>query len=578
MNRLMFAVAVTSFAGVLCAQEAGPASVAASDEIASAQVAANADGGQQIADTAVEKGAELAAAEPSKEFVAAEDRVLADLDKIGLSLGYVAEKKAIIQMGVAAVKVEDPANDATFGVIREQTANIAYLNAKAEVIKAINADFSAIDRVMLSMDETIDATAEKVAAAKDALEAKKAELAEALSKYDATASQIVADVTINDRFGAFMDGVIKKIDTSYDPAAIAAAKKIDAAAAKAESENLKAKANDLYAQYKELEKAAAQLPKDPAMGSESVAKIMSKMPLLGSSVLTQAESWDPSDKVYSVAIAIVWSPKLQESAVKIGTGDFSGKSRPGKFSPAQWVKAQDWRTMVGARRFTDDKGRNLFIGISSVELTGPVVKQNAKKKIADTMAIKNVAMSLLGDLETYREASQNLKVYADDSAGVAQRLTENTSAKVDVNLKGCMQLASKTVRHPITGKKIYVSAYYIDPTLSAEAGNIMKKLYADSIRTNKHTQKERGKHAGMQSASDSAKEDKSPYVQGAAEGKADVNKTALMETDEKDKAPVAKPTAQSVKPIAVPVAPAPAKGTSTGGTFSNSANLIDTNF
>ena len=508
MNKFMFtlAVAASVSAGMVQAQEMGTATTAtvqATVTVQEGSIAAEAekateDGGQAIIDQATAKGEALAQEAPSEDFVSADDQVTADLEKIGLSVGYDTDKKAIIQMGSASIKVEDPANDAGFMIAREQLSNIAYLNAKAEVIKAINAEFSAMDRVALNMDESFDENAEKVAQAKDSVEKKRAELCEVLAKYNEADAKAVGEITLNDRFGAFIDGVIKKIDKSYDPQALAAAKKVDAATAKADAEALMARAKELYAEYQTLKAAADKLPKDPAMESASSAKIMSKMPLLGSSIITQAESWDKTEKVYTVAMAIVWSPKLQMNAAKMGTGDFSATGKPGKFSKSAWVKAQDWRSMVGGRRFTDDKGRNLFVGISAVDLSGPVVKQNARKKIADTMAIKNVAMSLLSDLETYREASQNLKVYADDSKAAAQKLTENTSAKVDINLKGCMQLSGKTVKHPVTGRKIYVSAYYIDPSMAAAAGETLKKLYADAIRVKKYTKLQRDTQQVMQ--------------------------------------------------------------------------------
>ena len=595
MNKLMFSVALAATTSALCAQEMGSATTATVEaavtvtgttELTAAAEAANADGGQEIADKAVEKGAEIAAEVPS-DTVSADDQVAADLDKMGLSVGYAPEKKAIIQTGTASVKIDDPANDPAFAIKREQIANFAYLNAKAEVIKAINADFSAVDRAVMMMDESVDENAEKVAAAKEAVEAKRAELVEALSAYNTADAKSVADVTLNDRFNAFLDAVIKTIDKSYDPATIAAAKKIDAAAAAEEAAVLKAKARQLAAEYKALEDAAAKLPKDPALETSSAAKIMAKMPLLGSSIITQAESWDKDEKIYTVSMAIVWSPKLQESAMKMGTGDFSAQGKPGKFSKSAWVKAQDWSSMVGGRRFTDDKGRNLFIGISSVDLSGPVVKQNAKKKIADTMAIKNVAMSLLGDLETYREASQNMKVYADDSASVSQKLSEATSAKVSLNLKGCMQLATQTVKHPITGKKIYVSAYYIDPSMAAEASKTLEKLFADAALVNKYTQKQRGKHAGMQKALDTVKASTVTAEKAAAEGVAAVNgviaakeaeetvaKVAAVKAEAAKKATATKAEAAKIEAEKNAAAKVPAK--STGGTFSG--GTIDTDF
>lgn len=488
MNKLMIAVTCLAAAGSLSAQELSGAAAQASE-----------DNGAAVIVKAEEKAPEMTA-EPSGEFVPAEDRVRSNLEKAGISEGADPEKKSIIQIGVASVLVKNPATDTAFGIVREQTANIAYMNAKAEVIKAINSEFSAVDRVSLMVSESMDENAAKVAEAQDAVLAKRQELAETLAKYNEADAKSVSEVTLNDRFNSFLDAVIKKIDTSYSPEAIAAKKKISADAAKAEADALKEKVQTLSAEYKKLEEAAAALPKDPAMESASTAQVMSKMPLLGSSILTMAESWNKDTQEYQVACAVVWSPKLQQCATKMLTGDFSGTGKPGKYTKEAWVKAQDWRWMIGTRRFTDDKGRNLFVGISSVELSGSMVAQNGKKKIADTMARKNVAMSLLSDMATFTEASQNMKIYADDSKSAAQSLSENTTSKVNANLKGCMRLTSQTVTNPISGKKMYVSAYYIDPTVSSEAGDILKKSYTDAINASKYAKRQFGILQGLSGA------------------------------------------------------------------------------
>lgn len=569
MKKLMLMVALVGAGGAMLAQEAGTAG-AEQGGLATAAEAANADGGQAIADQATAMGDKLAAAPQSKEFVTAEERVNADLEKIGLAVGYDPEKKAIIQVGAFTMKIENPSKDAGFDVKREQVANVAYLNAKAEVIRAINADFSAVDRVCTHLDETVDENAEKVAAVKNAVETKRKELAEALREYSEADAKTITDVTINDRYNAFLDAVIKKIDTDYSPEAIATKKKMDAAAAKAAADAIKAKVQALSAEYKALEEAAEKLPKDPATESSSAVQLVAKMPLLGACVLTQAESWDEDTKDYSVAMAIVWSPKLQESAVRIATGDFSSPGKPGKFSRTAWVKAQNWGSMVGSRRFTDDKGHNIFVGISSIQLTGSTAVQQGKKKMADTMAWKNVAMALMGDIETYREASQNMKVYKDDSTATSQKLSDTIAAKVNINLKGCMQLTKKTVKHPNTGNKMYVVAYYVDPALAKDAGEALKKAYVDAVIVTKHTQRERGKHQGMQEALDSTRKSKTEFNKGRAEGNITVNKAvAEKEAAERARREQSAGAAGSGKKDDKPQGPV-------GGT--HSAGTIDTDF
>ena len=531
MKKLMFTVALVATAGALCAQEAGAApatqnttvavAAVASDNTLAVAAAASDDGGAAIVAQAEEKSAEVAAL-PDEPGESALNKVNTDLETMGLASGYDADKKAIIQVASAEIEIADPAKDKAFMVKREQIGNYALLQAKAEVIRAIYTEFSAMDRALTKFDEDTDDNAEKFRAAKEAVETKRAELAEVIAKYNEADARTVSEVTLNDRFNSFLDAVIKKIDSSYDPNTIAAAKKLDAEAAKAEASVLKEKALALQAEYKVLEEAAAKLPKEPALETESTASMLSKMPLLGATVLTQAESWDPGTKQYSVAVAIVWSPKLQACAAKIGTGDFTAAGKPGKFSKLDWVKAQDWSSMIGTRRFTDNKGNNYFVGIGAVD-PGYGVQANAKRMIAETLARKNVAMALVGDIVAQREMKQNLKVFADQTTATKQKIVDTISSKVDLHLKGCMSLAKKEVKHPITGKRIYVCAYYIDPAMAKDAGDTMKKMFADAGLVAQHTNKQRGVVEGATRAYEGAKNDPSARAAGAAEGAAAVN-------------------------------------------------------
>ena len=177
--------------------------------------------------------------------------------------------------------------------------------------------------------------------------------------------------------------------------------------------------------------------------------------------------------------------------------------------------------MIGTRRFTDNKGNNYFVGIGATE-PGTGVQANAKRMIAETLARKNVAMALVGDLVAQREMKQNLKVFADQSTATKQKIVDTISSKVDLHLKGCMSLAKKEVKHPITGKRIYVCAYYIDPSLAKEAGDTMKKMFADAGLVAQHTNKQRGVVEGAARAYEGVKNDASARAMGVAEGSAAV--------------------------------------------------------
>ena len=553
MNKLMITAACAVAASVLSAQEM--------DATATEAAAGAADQGAEVAAQADAQAAQIAAEAPSEEFVSAEEVVKANLAKMKLATGYDRKRKAIIAVGTAEVMITDPANDNTFMSVRAAKANEAYLNAKAEVIRSINTDFSAMDRALTTAEFGEDDVQKVFAEHRAKLEAKRDELVKKLAQLDKAEAEALRGVTMTDRFGAILEGIAKRLDEKFNKAEILAQKK-------AVRDQLKAECDEMLADYKVLEEQAKKIPAVPSTEVSSSVKMLSKMPLLGSSVLTQAESWDKTEKVYSISIAVVWSPKLQENAVALVTGEAVPSSKKGQFTPQEWVAQQNLTTMIGPRRFTDNEGNNIFVGIAAADLTGKVKDRKAKKMLADTAARKAVAFSLAGDLEAFREASQNYKEYDDDLRTSVEKLRDVVGQKCDINLQGCLPLCSKEVTHPITGRKTYVTAYYIEPVLAKDATDLMKKSYAGAIRQTKATQYRRGQHAGMEKSLDNQRKSTAEYSKGVADGAQGVAAEVQKQQRQQKKA-VSAGAAGSKRQ-------AP-NGQSQGGTFSGDAT-IDTDF
>ena len=102
-----------------------------------------ADNGEEI--VAKARATDLTVVE-GDEFVSAKEQVERNLEKLGLSQEYNPEKKSMIKIGVAYKQIKDPANDKKFSALRTLKYMEAYLNAKAEIIRAIEQDMSAMDR------------------------------------------------------------------------------------------------------------------------------------------------------------------------------------------------------------------------------------------------------------------------------------------------------------------------------------------------------------------------------------------------------------------------------------------------
>ena len=127
---------------------------------------------------------------------------------------------------------------------------------------------------------------------------------EKFAQFNEAEANALEGVTIGDRFGAILEGIAKRLDSAFSSEKILAEKR-------ALRDEIAAQVELLTSQYVELKKQADAMPKVPDNEIESAAQAFAKMPLLGSTVLTQAESWDATEKIYSVSMAVVWSPNFR---------------------------------------------------------------------------------------------------------------------------------------------------------------------------------------------------------------------------------------------------------------------------
>ena len=474
-----------------------------------------ADKGAEIVAQAESQAKEIAQQQPSEEFISAKEQVKRNLKRMKLFQGYNREKKAIIQIGLAEVFIKDPANEDDFMTVRSAKFREAYLNAKAEIIRAINTEFSAVDRAVQYAQFGDDDVSKLFNEKRVALDEKREELVKKLKQLDVAEANALKGVTMNDRFKVLLDGVLKKLNEEYAPAQIAEDKK-------ALRDELKAECEALKMDYQALEKEATSIPAVPANETSSNVKMLSKMPLIGCSVLTQAESWDKNDKTYSIALALVWSPKLQENAMELLLGKEVAAADKGKYTPEEWIERQNLAVMIGPRRFIDNQGRNIFVGIAACDLTGSTLARDHKRKIADAEAIKAVAFSLTGDIEAFRETKQNFKEYDDGVRVSMAKLNNAVIAKCDANLRGCMQLDEKEPIYPITERKTYVTVYYIDPELATNTTEILNKAFSNAGIQVKATQYKRGQNEGMKSALENQMKSNVEKNKGFTDGKRNV--------------------------------------------------------
>lgn len=577
--RLALATLAAVGVGVVSAQEMGedakPESKVPTTVVEEVEADGDSDEGPQIVAEASSKQKELASesAAPAKStFVPAEEQVQDTIEKkMKLEFGYLSERKSIIAQGTAYATVKDPANDETFMALRSSKAVEAYLIAKSAIIGAICSEVSAYDRATV-MAKHGESKVEKVFAQKQAeFAAKRDEFQKKLALLDDAEAEALAGVTMNDRFGAILDGIAKKINKEYDPEKITAEKR-------AKVEALRAECAVLKAEFDALQEEAENLPTVPKNEIESGITMLSKMPLIGSSVLTQAESWDESTKQYSVSMALVWSPKLQEAAEKLVVGNFEPSKETGNLTRKEWIDMQDISAMVGPRRFMDKNGHSYFIGIAGQDMTCKASDINGRKFMAEANARKAVVFSLVGDAMVYEDYKSHLKEYeskSDDLRTLVENLRRTMEQKADIQLQGCLPLRQRTVKHPISGRKTYVAVMYVDPMLANDAAEILKSNYAADNIISTAVQYKRGVKAGFEEEQKNVRASKAAFNRGVSDGK------NAVKAEEKDQAvrvlPKKSPKAVSAGASGSGASPIKTPGKSKGGSFSGDA-AIDTNF
>lgn len=470
----------------------------------------------QIVQEAQNRAEELAEISSNDVYKHASDAVRESLKSMGLRPRYNRKNSTIIQIGSAEMMISDPHNNKDFIAIREALATQAYLHGKANIIKSINQNFSAIEKVSLNHDYGDDPISNKIEQLTNKLLKKKEELRRKLAELAVAESEQLEGASVSDRLGGILDGIAKKLDETYNSKDILEGKKQNFLAVKKECELLQK-------EFDEVKELIDENPK-PTREISSDIEAIAQMPLLGATVLTQSEKWDPTTKAYSVAMAVVWSPKLQEHATSISKGNPLNNKKKGGISIDDWIENMDFSSMVGPRTFTDPTGRTIYVGIAAVDLTGKVGARDAKKGLAGVSAEALLAFSLYSDVYSYQGAKKMLREYDDDKSSSFGKYANTImqQCKLD-SMRGSLELYYDIVKHPISGRETYVVAYYLDPDLSKDALKTIVKAQREAMEVITTSQVAGGVIAGGQKALDDQKKSKKFYDAGMKKGEDIVN-------------------------------------------------------
>ncbi len=510
------------------------------------------DQGEQVALAAQEAPVAIEA----KPAQTAEEAVTADLKSRNLRVGYNDKKDVIVGLGVAYFDCKNPAEDPDFIAKRNLKAIEAYLIARAAVGRGIAQTFSASARSEVVPVDDPSPLAKAMQEKKREVEAKKAELARKLAELDAAEADALRGCSMMDRMDAFLDGVIKKLDASYDPAVVSQEKMDRFNAIKAEVETLKA-------EYKELGEAVeAAFPKARAISNVD-SEVLASMRFFGCVVQAQSEAWNPEDKTYEVAMAVVWSRKLHKMALAT-LGGKPGQGKPGTRTFEQWIDAQNFASMVGSRSFTDSEGRKFFIGIGAAKVPEKAVDRRSQRALAQENARIAAMFALLGEGESQRQAKRAMTEMTDGSTYATEKLAEAIVLNIKAQrVEGMDERDVFTLDNPISGQKMFVAIMTVNPALAAVSDDMQSVTAAGAVQNERENQIRTGKAIGREAAIDAAKRDKSALQQGMRQGAAGVaEKLSPNSTLQRN-------GTSAIKPAPAPAQPAQPRG----GVFTGDSDM-----
>ena len=320
----------------------------------------------------------------------AKKAVLAAIGAAGLKRGSNKDRDAIVEIGTAEVKVDNPAGSAAFLAARNMLVSEAMLMAKAAIIARVRATYSAEERA-----RTIVGTPENEAFAKS--------------------------------------GVLPSPDRD---------------------------------------------PETEVRENETRFEELARMPLFGANCIVQKESFLGGQ--YMVAVAMVWSRKLQESGFAALMGA-PHKEIPGKATLEGWldsIKSEDVACMVGSRSYVDKNGYRHFIGIAAGE------DERKSDRIAlEAAAKRNALFAMFADVDSYSYVKEQMSIHDGKLPDKVKRDVLNNVGQRISNLpvSGLGIQWETTVVQPFAGKEVSVVVAAIDPELAAEAPRIFRDCHAKAM-------------------------------------------------------------------------------------------------
>ncbi len=431
--------------------------------------------------------------------------------------GFNDERGYFLQVGVARDNSLDPI-DEDFMTKREMLYREAQLRAKIDISGRVEREVSAKNwKTGLNTDD-IKRFEAKFSNEINEMNEKKRRVAKLMLAMEMAEADCLKGVTTTDRLNMLVDKVIKKLDKSYEDGKILEAKK-------ARYEELK-KAYDLAKDAaEELENKKIDMFPSQTMNAKIDSCVVIR--LHGAIPLHQIESYVGNE--FQVAVAVIWSPKLEDRAARMLARKEIAKGNPTENRTlTEYLDANKGSlpAMVGARQYLDKNGKLYFIGISAQEVPEDAVEKDDAIVFADQMAMQAVVMSLYVEGKGVTSAQAALAKRKGRSGEAVKALAENMeeSTPKDLVVSGLGKVYSTEGVYPITDKRIYISVAAIDSTLAAKSPEIKKAWEVRANDTVRTLHEIAGERQGAEDAYEASKNSTKEFEAGRRKSRAEIEK------------------------------------------------------
>lgn len=445
------------------------------------------------------------------------------------------ENVTIINIQSARANVASYSPD--FMDLRDSLAIEAQLMAKANIIEAISSDAKALrsvvkfsNPVMKQIEEKENIYKQALAAQKRQVELAQKDAAVLLRGVDDAQASVIEGATFSDRIMALLDASIKKLDSSYDASNIDASKQKQLEDLKKRLDLARKAEQDALAAKAEIEAKEAELIDNKKKQVTSSMALKADMPLFGATVIASADSYDElNGGILEVAVAMVWSSRLEADAKAVFSRAGNGEARPNKLSLDDWLDRQDLAVMIGPRRYLASDGSINFLGISAVEIPSDAAEYSDAIIEAELFAKQSAVLSMLSEVSSDKAAQKtrvDRKVDGQVAPEVFKDLAIEMKASVDANVNGLEIVRTVDTIHPASGKGIIVAVANINSALAHRSEAIMAETYALLKEFNADQSVKVGVKAGMEAAAETTRGNAQLTQKGMDAGLSAVNKQA----------------------------------------------------